>query len=244
MAVSMAAMGEDDPYSSDLDTNPPPQNQQEYQQEQQQQPPPGQQGQPPRQQRMRNPQQPPKTSQEKWDRNRKRQYFVPDTERTDAGIFHVAIAVGGNFYIEPQVNLSTKTATGDYFKDFGFQAGVYFDYDYSALTENVPLGIRGMIGYKYIFGSMHVFCFDGVARYMIRVSDWTTFGIGPGVSAGVWYRSLGTGVREEQTLFVPSFLINAGFEFNPFMADFKWNITRIGSDVNVMGFELYFGLRL
>lgn len=219
---------DDSPYSSDVDSEPPP--------------PPANGQQPPS--RPLNPKQPPQTTREKWDRSRQRKYFVPDQDRSDAGIFHVAFAVGGNFYIEPQVNLTTHVATGDYFKDFGFQGGVYFDYDYSALTENVPLGLRGMIGYKYIFSSMHVFAFDGMARYMIRVSDWTTFGVGAGVSAGVWYRSVGEGVREEQTLFVPSFILGAGFEFNPFMTDFKWVITRLGSDVNVMGFELSFGIRL
>jgi hypothetical protein len=79
---------------------------------------------------------------------------------------------------------------------------------------------------------------------MFRVSDWTTFGLGTGVSAGVWYRPAGNSVRETQTLFVPSFLITAGFEFNPFMTDLKWSITRVGSDVNVMGWELSFGVRL
>lgn len=219
---------EDNPYASDLEPNAPPPSAEEGDV-------------PPR--KTANPRQPPVKDKDKWDRNRKRKYFVPDPERSDAGIFHVAFAVGGNFYIEPVVNLSTKTATGDYFKDFGFQGGVVFDYDYSALTENVPLGIRGMVGYKYIFSSMHVFAFDGIARYMFRVSDWTTFGLGTGVSAAVWYRTSGDG-RDEQTLFVPSFVISGGFEFNPFMTELKWLITRIGSDVNVFGFELNFGLRL
>lgn len=174
----------------------------------------------------------------------RRKYFVPDTSRSDAGLFHVAIAAGGNFYIEPAVNRNTNQATGNYFKDFGFQGGVYFDYDYSALTENVPLGLRGMVGYKYILSSVHQFTFDALARYMFRVSDKSTFGLGLGTGVSLWYRAQTSSSPTEQFIFLPSAIIGAGFEFNPFMADFKWCIQRFGDNNTIMGWELYFGLRL
>lgn len=180
----------------------------------------------------------------KTTRQTKRTYFIPDPERSDAGIFHVAFAAGGNFYLEPKVSATTGAATGDYFKDFGFQGGVYFDYDYSQLTENVPLGIRGMVGYKYILNSVNVFTFDALARYMLRTSDKSSLGIGLGTSAAVWYRSVTSTSPREQVLFLPSFIIGAGFDFTPFMVDFKWIITRIGVNNTMMGWELYFGFRL
>lgn len=190
-----------------------------------------------------------KTASEKSDKEKDRKYFVPDPQRIDAGVFHVGFAVGGNFYMEPKFSLNTRgqrssAPTGDYFKDFGFQAGVYFDYDYSALTENVPLGLRGMIGYKYILSSVHIFAFDGLARYMFRTSDKSTFGLGAGVSAAMWYRAITDTSVEEQVLFLPSFVLGAGFEYNPFMVDFKWLIQNFSSAASIFGFELYFGLRL
>jgi len=177
-------------------------------------------------------------------RDQRRKYFVPDTERVDAGIFHVAFAAGGNFYLEPKLDAVTREPDGEYFKDFGFQAGVFFDYDYSSLNENIPLGLRGMVGYKYILSSVHVFTFDGVVRYMFRVSDRTTFGLGLGGSAAVWYRSITDTSPDEEVIFLPSFIVGGGFEFNPFMVDFKWLINRLGGDATIMGFELYFGVRL
>jgi hypothetical protein len=184
----------------------------------------------------------PSTSKNKKSKQRK--YFVPDPERSDAGIFNVAIAAGGNFYIEPQVDAATLLANGNYFMDFGFQGGVFFDYDYSQMPENIPLALRGMIGYKYILSSVHVFDVDLAARYMLRVSDKSEFGIGPGISAAVWYRAITSTSNTEQVLFLPSFLLDLGFDFNPFMTDFKWVINRIGASSTIMGFELYFGFRL
>jgi hypothetical protein len=173
-----------------------------------------------------------------------RHYFSDNTPRTDAGIFHVGFAVGGNFYIEPQFDSSTGQATGDYFKDFGFQGGVYFDYDYSELAENIPLMLRGMIGYKYILNSVHVGSFDGMVRYMLRFSEGASFGFGMGGSAAVWYRPQSSSAPNEEVIFLPSLLLGAGFEFNPFMVDFKWLINRVGADSTIMGFELYFGFRI
>ncbi|MBI3295124.1 MAG: hypothetical protein HYZ71_10380 [Deltaproteobacteria bacterium] len=173
-------------------------------------------------------------------------YFVPDTDRVDAGVFHVAFAAGGNFYIEPEVQLNTNNPTGNYFKDFGFQAGAYFDYDYSELPENIPLALRGMVGYKYVLNSAHVFTFDGMVRKMFRFSDNASFGVGLGGSAALWYRqpSATQIFATEQMVFLPSLLIGAGFDFTPFMIDFKWLVNRIGSNTAIMGFELYFGFRL
>jgi hypothetical protein len=174
---------------------------------------------------------------------KKRAYHIEDIERTDAGVFHVAFAAGGNFYVEPKFSKTTGQPTGDYFKDFGFQGGAFFDYDYSELTENVPLGLRGMIGYKYILQSTHVFAFDGLARIMWRLSDDVTFGLGMGVSLGTWYRAE-TALSTEETKFLPCGIIGAGFEFNPFMVDLKWLINRFGADSTITGVELYFGFRL
>ncbi len=182
---------------------------------------------------------------------KQRRYYVaqdPEERRTDAGIFYVGFAVGGNFYMEPvvskNVTTSVTTLTGDYYKDFGFQGGVYFDYDYSKLTENVPLGIRGMVGYKYVLNSTHVFAFDGVVRRMFNVSDKVTFGLGMGGSAALWYRSDTAANANSETVFLPSFITTFGFEFNPFMVDFKWLINRFQVDNTITGFELYFGVRL
>lgn len=173
----------------------------------------------------------------------KRKYFTDQSPRTDAGVFHVAATVGGNFYVEPIVNAS-KVPTGDYFKDFGFGVGVVFDYDYSELAENIPLGLRGMIGYKYILNSVHVVTFDGMARHMWRFSEKSSFGLGIGGSAAVWYRVEQTGVSTEEIIFLPSFIIEGGFDFNPFMVDMRILINRIKTDSSIYGAELYFGFRL
>ncbi len=197
---------------------------------------------------------PPKRPAKKAKKFGQKRYFVaqdPDERRTDAGVFSVGFAVGGNFYMEPQTKNTTdsagvtrQTVTGDYFKDFGFQGGVYFDYDYSQLTENVPLGIRGMLGYKYILNSTHVFAFDGVVRRMFNVSENVTAGIGMGGSAALWYRSDSAANAESESIFLPSFIATFGCEFNPFMVDFKWLINRFQSDNTITGVELYFGVRL
>ncbi len=183
------------------------------------------------------------------DKKKKRKYYIPDTNRVDAGIFHVGFGAGGNFYVEPKVDVATRTPNGDYFQEFGFQGGIFFDYDYSALTENVPLALRGMIGYKYILDSVHMIAFDTSARYMFRVSDKASFGVGIGGSAAVWIRKAVTATAttpaaEAETLFLPSFLVEAGFDFQPFFVDVKTLINRIGQETNIYGFELYFGVRL
>ncbi len=175
-----------------------------------------------------------------------RKYFTDQTPRSDAGVFHVGFAFGGNFYIEPEWDntVTPPSLSGNFFKDFGFQAGVYFDHDYSELDENIPLMLRGMIGYKYILGSVHVFSFDGMVRHMWRWSEKASFGVGLGASAAVWYRSVTPTSPNEEIVFLPTMLLSAGFEFNPFMVDFKWAINRFGADNVITGFELYFGFRL
>ena len=177
----------------------------------------------------------------------KKKHFVADIKRTDAGIFHVAAVVGGNFYTEPKVTKDTSgnlTTTGEYFKDFGFQAGVIFDYDYSEMDENIPLSLRGMIGYKYVLSSVHVFSFDGAVRRMFRFSDAASFGLGIGGSAAVWYRSITASSPDEEIIFLPSVYLTAGFDFTPFMVEFKWLVNRFGEDSTITGLELYFGFRL
>lgn len=186
--------------------------------------------------------QPVQTSPSGGDKKRKGQrakYHVADPKRVDAGIFHVAAAIGGNFYIEPDTQIPP-----DYFKDFGFQAGVFFDFDYSEMDEDIPLCLRGMAGYKYILKSVHVFAFDAVARRMFRVSEKASFGLGLGGSAAVWYRSITDTSPEEEIIFLPSFIISAGFDFTPFMVNFNWLINRITEDDTRTGLELYFGFRL
>jgi len=178
-------------------------------------------------------------------KNRERRRYVTDhPERSDAGIFHVAAAVGGNFYVEPTVTYPSRVPTGNYAKDFGFQAGAYFDYDYSQMDENIPLALRGFVGYKYILRSIHVFSFDGMVRRMFQFSEKTSFGIGMGASTALWFRAVTDISPEEEIAFLPSLLIGAGFEFNPFMIDFKWMINRFATDATITGFELYFGVRL
>lgn len=178
---------------------------------------------------------PPKTAPKE-----KKRFFVEDPGRIDAGSFHVAFVGGGNFYIEPMVDKTTRTPLGEYFKDFGFQGGVIFDYDY----EDVPLGLRGFGGYKYILSSVHVFGFDGTARILFPFSDNAKFGLGTGISAAIWYRSITATSDREEVFFLPSLVIEAGFDFHPFMTDFKWLINRIGEENTIMGFELYFGIRI
>ncbi len=184
-----------------------------------------------------------KTKKEKD--KQKRKYMIYDPDRVDAGIFYVGFAVGGNFYIEPQIDTTTKAPNGQYFKDFGYQAGVFFDYDYSALEENIPLALRGMVGYKYILNSVHVFAFDAMVRRMFRFSEKSTFGLGFGGSAALWFRpgSIKPPVAAEEIIFLPSLVLGAGFEFNPVMVDFKMLINRIGQNATILGFELYAGVR-
>ena len=64
-----------------------------------------------------------------------------------------------------------------------------------------------------------------------------------GASAAIWYRT-NTAASNEQIIFLPSVILGAGFEFNPFMVDFKWLINRFGQDTTITGLELYFGFRL
>ena len=171
-------------------------------------------------------------------------YFVPDPNRIDAGIFHVSFALGGNFYTEPQYAQSTGAPTGSYYKDFGFQGAIYFDYNYSELEENVPLSLRGTLGYKYILNTTNVFELSGAARWMFQVSNGASFGIGPGISSAIWYRAVTATSPVEQILFLPCFLLDAGFDFRPFMVDVRWLINRIGINSTITGFEAYFGVTL
>lgn len=191
---------------------------------------------------------PAKAAQPKPKKNSQKRKFVTDhPERSDAGIFHVGFAVGGNFYMEPEFALDASTGAkvfaDNYTKDFGFQGGAYFDYDYSQLDENIPLGLRGFVGYKYILNTTHAFSIDGMVRRMFNFSEKVAFGLGVGGSAAIWFRQE-SDTSDEETLFLPSLLIGAGFEFEPFMVDFKWLVNRIGSESTIMGFELYFGVRL
>ncbi|NBX76833.1 MAG: hypothetical protein EBQ92_09780 [Proteobacteria bacterium] len=178
-----------------------------------------------------------------------RKYFSDDTPRIDAGIFHVAFALGGNVYIEPKLNSTTGDFADDYFKDFGYQGGVYFDYDYSRMTENIPLALRGFVGYKYALNSTHIFAVEGMIRRMFQVSQNTDFGLGVGLSLATWFRSQtinegGETSQIDQTVLLPTFILGAGFDFNPFMVDLKWMIHRFGVGETVMGAEFYFGVRL
>ncbi len=178
------------------------------------------------------------SSWQKSNKNEKRKYFVEGEKRVDAGVFHVGFAAGGNFYTEPKFTLA-GAPLGEYFKDFGFQAGVYFDFDY----EDTRLGLRGWVGYKYLLNSVHAFAFDGMVRYLFRVSDNAKFGLGIGASAGLWFRSQTVDTNEE-VLFLPAFVLGAGFDFNPFLTDLKLLINRIGADATLLGVELSFGVRL
>ncbi len=183
---------------------------------------------------------------EKTERKQKRKYMIYDPERVDAGIFYVGFAVGGNFYIEPKISSTTKAPIGDNFKEFGFQGGLFFDYDYSAQEENIPLALRGMVGYKYILNSVHVFAFDAMIRRMFRFSEKATFGLGFGASAAIWFRSESkvAPLAAEEILFLPSLVLGAGIEFNPVFVDFKVLINKIGQDATILGMEAYVGVRL
>ncbi|NBT58869.1 hypothetical protein EBT16_08815 [bacterium] len=178
-----------------------------------------------------------------------RKFFSDDSPRTDAGIFHVAFALGGNIYIEPKLLASSGAFADDYFKDFGYQGGVYFDYDYSRMTENIPLALRGFVGYKYALNSTHIFAVEGMIRRMFQVSQNADFGLGVGLSLATWFRSQtinegGETSQIDQTVLLPTFILGAGFDFNPFMVDLKWMIHRFGVGETVMGAEFYFGVRL
>ncbi len=185
----------------------------------------------------------PKPAKPKRRSLQKRKYFTDQSPRTDAGVFHVAATFGGNFYIEPEVNASL-VPTGNYHKDFGFAVGATFDYDYSELDENIPLCLRGFVGYKYVLNSVHVATFDGIVRKMWRFSERSSFGLGLGGSAAVWYRVAIPSVSSEEIIFLPSFIIEGGFDFNPFMVDLRLLINRIKGDSSILGGELYFGFRL
>jgi len=119
-----------------------------------------------------------------------RHYLTDTPGRSDAGVFHVGFGVGGNLFIEPQSDPNTGLAEGAYYKDFGFGVGVFFDYDYSETAPNIPLELRGMIGYNYILSSVHMFTFDGVVRRVFRLAENATFGLGGGVSTAIWYRTV------------------------------------------------------
>ncbi|NDC25597.1 MAG: hypothetical protein EB078_11220, partial [Proteobacteria bacterium] len=178
-----------------------------------------------------------------------RKFFSDNSPRSDAGIFHVAFALGGNFYIEPKLNASTKAFADDYFRDFGYQGGVYFDYDYSRMAENIPLSLRGYIGYKYAMNSTHIFAVEGVVRRMFQVSETSDFGIGAGVSLATWFRSTSQvennqTTQIDETILLPTFIVSGGFDFNPFMVDLKWMIHRMGEGNTIMGAEFNFGVRL
>lgn len=180
---------------------------------------------------------------------KKRKYFSDTSPRSDAGIFHVGFALGGNVYIEPKLRASDNEFVDDYFKDFGYQGGVYFDYDYSRASENIPLALRGFLGYKYALNSTHIFAAEGVVRRIFNLSENSDFGIGAGVSLATWFRNITQissveTVEIEQTVLLPTFILSAGFDFNPFLVDLKWMIHRFGVGETLMGAEFYFGVRL
>lgn len=169
----------------------------------------------------------------------KTRYFIEDTSRVDAGTFHVGFAAGGNFYMEPKFD-SSFNLTGEYFNDFGFQVGVYFDYDY----KDTPLGLRGIVGYKYILSSVHVFDLEAIARMLFAFSQSVQYYVGVGVSTGVWFRTVTDTSAQEETALLPTLVVSTGFDFNPFMTDFKIMVHRIGDNSTIMGLELSFGFRL
>lgn len=178
----------------------------------------------------------------------RRKYFTDTSPRSDAGIFHVGFALGGNVYIEPKLRASDNEFADDYFKDFGYQGGVYFDYDYSRASENIPLALRGFLGYKYALNSTHIFAAEGVVRRIFNLSENSDFGLGAGVSLATWFRNITQisateTVEIEQTVLLPTFILSAGFDFNPFMVDLKWMIHRFGVGESLMGAEFYFGVR-
>ena len=70
---------------------------------------------------------PKKKSSSAVNKSKTRKYFTDDTPRSDAGIFHVGFALGGNVYIEPKLFKAGNSQGGqagefadDYFKDFGY----------------------------------------------------------------------------------------------------------------------------
>ncbi|MFM8316178.1 MAG: hypothetical protein ACKOA8_18005 [Deltaproteobacteria bacterium] len=185
----------------------------------------------------------PNTQSKKIEKKEKRYFGTEKEPRIDAGIFHVAFAAGGNFFIEPKLNATTKEPLEEYFNDFGFGGGVIFDYDYSKMTENIPLMLRGFVGYRYILKSVHVFDVQGIARRMWQFSDTSSFGVGLGFSSAVWYRTLNEESLYEETLFLPSLVVETGFEFNPVMVELKWLINRFGQDSSINGLEFLLGIR-
>src|SRR4051812_23875518 len=74
---------------------------------------------------------PPPVRKKSKTKSGRREYVtdVDHNDRSDAGVFHIGFAAGGNFYLEPKLlQVGTQqTTTGEYFKDFGFQGGAYFD---------------------------------------------------------------------------------------------------------------------
>ncbi|MEZ4751751.1 MAG: hypothetical protein R3B54_14315 [Bdellovibrionota bacterium] len=106
------------------------------------------------------------------------------------------------------------------------------------------LGLRGWAGYKYVLNSVHVFGFEGRVRYLFTMSENVKFGIDMGVSGAMWLRTVTSSSTQEESLFLPALIIGAGFDFNPFMVDFKTLINRIGENSTILGLELTFGFRL
>ena len=100
-----------------------------------------------------------------------------------------------------------------------------------------------MVGYKWVLNSVNVFTFDGVAERVFRLSEYASFGIGLGASSAVWYR-VASDTSTMQVIFLPSMIVAMGFQFDPFMVDFKWLINRVGENSTITGLELYFGFRL
>lgn len=173
-----------------------------------------------------------------------KRYFGTEKEpRIDAGIFHVGFAAGGNFFIEPKLSAANGTPLKEYFNDFGFGGGVVFDFDYSQMTENIPLMLRGFVGYRYVLRSVHVFDVQGIVRRMWQFSDSSSFGIGAGVSSALWFRTITDESLYEETLFLPSLVLETGFEFNPLMVDLKWLVNRLGTDSTINGVEFSLGIR-
>jgi hypothetical protein len=151
--------------------------------------------------------------------------------------------------MEPKVFANNNEFADDYYKDFGYQGGVYFDYDYSRMADNIPLALRGFLGYKYALNSTHIFAVEGMVRRMFQLSENADFGLGAGVSLATWFRKTvevtnNETAQLEQTILLPTFIIGAGFDFNPFMVDLKWMIHRFGVGQTLMGAEFYFGVRL
>lgn len=180
----------------------------------------------------------------KKERKEKRYFGTEPEPRIDAGLFHVAFVGGPNFFIEPKLSPTNKEPLEEYFNDFGFGGGVLFDFDYSQMAENIPLMLRGFVGYRYVLRSVHVFDVQGIVRRMWQFSDSATFGIGAGVSSAIWYRTKTDESLYEETLFLPSLVVETGFEFNPLMVELKWLVNRLGTDSTINGVEFLVGIRL